>query len=291
VSVQNKVEYLLFLTLVWFFNLFGFERAKYFAKTFAVIFYYIFPLRKSTVISNLKIAFPQLTVKEIHQLAFNCYYSISITLFEILCLPSLSYEKVKSLMYCPELNLLKDLYNKGKGLVFLTAHFGNWEFGASFMSVQLNVPIYVVAKDQRNPYVSKWLNMMRQKFGNKVTPLGVSIKNIYAELRKKNILGIVGDQRGSREGMRINFFNRSTAVYPGAASLSVKTGAPIAVSLVARQPDSTYKASLDIIDPELLSGTEQEKVLEINQRYFAILESYIKKYPEQWFWMHNIWKY
>jgi Kdo2-lipid IVA lauroyltransferase/acyltransferase len=291
VSIQNKVEYILFITLIRFFNLFGIEKARIFAKPLAFVFFNFIPIRKAIVINNLKIAFPNLTIKEIHKLAFQCYCSISITLFEILCIPSLPVEKLKTLMDCPDLGLIKKFYDKGNGLIFLTAHFGNWELGATSMGAQLNIPIHVVVKDQRNPYVSQWLNMMRKKFGNKVTALGVSIKNIYAELKKKNMLGIVGDQRGPRDGMRIKFFNKSTAIYAGTASLSVKTGAPIAVAFIARQPDYRYKVFVEIIEPGLLPGSEEEKILEINQRYFSILESYIRKYPDQWFWMHNIWKY
>jgi KDO2-lipid IV(A) lauroyltransferase len=291
VSIQNLIEYFLFILLVRFFQLFGLEKARLFSKPLAFIFFNVIPIRKSTVIENLKKAFPEYSEKKIHKIAFNCYNSFTIVLIEIICLPRIKKEKLKLLMDCPQIQLLLDANSKGKGMIVLTAHFGNWEIGAASIGVHLGLPLHVVAKDQRNPYITNWLNRMREKSGNTVTPLGVSIKNVYKELKNRNVLGIVGDQRGPREGMRINFFNKMTAIYSGTALMAVKTGSPVAVGITVRQPDFKYKVFFEIIEPENLNGTDEDKAFKINQKYFSILESYIRQYPEQWFWMHKIWKY
>jgi KDO2-lipid IV(A) lauroyltransferase len=291
VSIQNLIEYFFFILLVRFFQFFGLNKARLFAKPLAVLFFYIIPIRKSTVFENLGTAFPDISENDIKKIAFKCYYSFTIALIEIICLPLIKREKLKYLMDCPQIQLLQDAYSKDKGMIILTAHFGNWEIGAASIAAHLGLPLHVVAKDQRNPYITNWLNKMRKKCGNTVTPLGVSIKNVYMELKNKNVLGIVGDQRGPKEGMRVNFFNKSTAVYPGTAILAVKTGSPVAIGIIVRQPDFKYRVFFEIIYPDNLSGSEEEKARTINQKYFSILESYIKKYPDQWFWMHKIWKY
>lgn len=290
-SIQNLIEYSFFIALVRFFQLFGLQKARLFAKPLAFLFFYLIPIRKSTVIENLKIAFPGYSEKKIYKIAFNCYYSFTTVLIEIICLPRIKKESLKLLMDCPQIQLLRDAYSKDKGMIILTAHFGNWEIGAASIAAHLGVPLHVVAKDQRNPYITDWLNKMRESSGNTVTSLGVSIKNVYKELKNKNVLGIVGDQRGPREGTRVNFFGKSTAVYPGTAILAVKTGSPVAVGIIVRQPDLKYKVLFEVIDPDNLDGSDEEKAYAINQKYFSVLESYIRKYPEQWFWMHKIWKY
>ncbi len=289
--IQNRIEYILFISLVKFFNLLGLEQARKTASFLASLFYYVFPIRKETVLGNLKIAFPEKADAEIKRIGKNCYKSFITTIIEISCLPYLSRETVKSLVNIPDLDLVISKYNQKKGLVLLTAHFGNWELGAISMAIQTGIPIYVVGKSQRNSYVNDWINMMREKFGNKVTQLGVSIKNVYKELKNKNIIGMVGDQRGPREGIRVNFFGRKTAMYPGTAQMALKTNSPIAISIVRRRPDFVYDVLIEIIETESLTGTEEEKILEINQRYMSMLESYVKQNPEQWFWMHKIWKY
>ncbi len=256
-----------------------------------IIFFYIFPIRKETVIENLKIAFPDKSDAEINTIAKNCYKSFIITLVEIACLPHLSDAQAKALSIIPNLEEVRSKYNQKKGLILLTAHFGNWELGAISIALQLDVSMRVVGKSQRNNFVNDWINMMRESHGNKVTQLGVSIKNVYREILNKNVVGMVGDQRGPREGIRVNFFGKPTAMYPGTAQMAIKTGSPIAVCISIRQPDYMYLIESEIIEPDKITGTDEEKILVINQQYMSILENAVRKNPEQWFWMHKIWKY
>lgn len=290
-SFKNKSEFFLFSAFVKLFNIIGIRHARYFARLLAVIFFYIIPVRKKTVISNLQKAFPELPITKIKQIALNTYYSFSLTLIEIMCVPFLPAEKVKKMVLCPKIDIIKQKYEQKKGVIFLTAHFGNWELGASSIALQLNTPIYVVAKPQRNSLVGDWLNMSREKFGNKVVMLGMSFRNIFKVLYEKNIVGLVGDQRGDPDGPRVKFMGIDSTVYPGTAVLALRTKSPIVVAIVERQKDFSYRIDAEFIDVEELEGTEEEKIIAINQRYSSILEACIRKSPEQWFWMHKRWKY
>ena len=132
---------------------------------------------------------------------------------------------------------------------------------------------------------------MRMKWNNKIISLGISIRNIYKELKNKNLVAMVADQRGPSEGLRVKFFGIDTAMYSGPAILAIKTGAPLIYGLTIRQPDFSYKVVLEEISLNNLPDDEEEKVREISQRLASFLEKYIKLYPEQWLWMHKIWKY
>jgi Kdo2-lipid IVA lauroyltransferase/acyltransferase len=291
VSVQNKIEFILFIAFVKFFNTIGLKSARKFSIILAFLFYYIIPIRKAVVKRNLSIAFPELNKEEISNLAYKSFKSVCIALVEIFSIPTLSKEEIKNLVSFPGIESAKKIYDEKRGGILLTAHYGNWELGAASVGIHLGVPVYLIAKAQRNDFVSKWLNDMRESAGNKVEMLGVSIKNVFRQLLNKNIIGIVGDQRGPNEGLRVEFFNRKTAVYNGAAMFSIKTGAPIFVSIMVRQPDYKYISVMEVIDPLDFAGSDEEKIQQITQKFMYILECYIRKYPEQWFWMHNIWKY
>ncbi|MCU7496716.1 MAG: lysophospholipid acyltransferase family protein [Ignavibacteria bacterium] len=290
-KLKNGFEYFLFTSLVRVFSLIGIKRARHAAHILAFLFYYVIPIRKSTVISNLKLAFPEKSAEEIKRLSYRTYYSFAVTIVEIMCIPYQKLETLKSLVKCPDLELIRKKYEENKGAILLTAHFGNWELAAISVAAQLGITMYVAAKPQRNSLVGDWLNMMREKFGNKVVMLGMSFRNIFKELKNRHIIGLVGDQRGEPDGPRVNFMGVSSAVYPGTAVLAIRTGAPVIVCIVPRQPDFSYTAHVDIIETSELEGTEEEKILEINQRYSSILEKYIRMYPEQWLWMHKRWKY
>ena len=289
--MQNKLEYILFLAFSFLSRLLGLKISIYFSKLIALFFFYVVPIRKNTVLENLKFAFPEMTQKEINRIAFKTYRSFSITLVEILYLPYTKDKKIENIIFIKNLNLIKEKYELNKGVILLSAHFGNWEYIAISSSIQVGIPYSVIVKAQRNPYITKWMDKYRQKWGNKIVPLGASIRQVYSELKDKNIVAMVADQRGPVDGIRVNFFGRSAAVYPGPAMLALKTGAPIIYGIAVRQPDFSYVTELVEIELNNLPENEDEKVKEICQRLTSYLEEIIRKHPEQWLWMHKRWKY
>jgi KDO2-lipid IV(A) lauroyltransferase len=130
---------------------------------------------------------------------------------------------------------------------------------------------------------------MRVKWGNKIVPLGISIRQVYKELKEKRIVAMVADQRGPSDGIRINFMGRKASVFAGPALLALKTSAPIMFGVTIRQPDFSYKLVIEVISTSDLP--EEEKIAELSQRHASVLEKYIRQFPEQWFWMHKRWKY
>jgi KDO2-lipid IV(A) lauroyltransferase len=200
-------------------------------------------------------------------------------------------DELEKAVVCPNINLIAEKHSEGKGLILLSAHFGNWEYVALSVSAQIKKTFNVVVKSQRNPYVNQWMNNVRTKWENKIIPLGPSIRNVYKEIKEQNIVAMVADQRGPANGIRVNFFGRKISVYPGPALLALKTGAPIIYGITVRQKDYSYIADLKEISTENLVGNENEMVIELCQRQASHLESMIREHPEQWLWMHKLWKY
>jgi KDO2-lipid IV(A) lauroyltransferase len=157
--------------------------------------------------------------------------------------------------------------------------------------MQVKLPFSVIVKPLRNPLVYNWMNNIRTKFGNEVVPLGISIRKTYQTLKEKKVVAMVADQRGPREGVRVNFFGKKVSVYTGPAALALKTGAPLICGIAVREKDYKYKMDLVEISQQNLPNGEEEKILELSQRYTSYLEKVIRENPEQWLWMHNRWKH
>ncbi len=289
--MKNRVEYIIFISFSYLFKLCGLKISRKFSSVLAFVFFYIIPIRKNTTIDNLKKAFPEYTIDQINKIAFGSYKSFAISLIEILYSPWMNLEQIEKAINCSNINFILEKYNENKGLLLLSAHFGNWEYMALSIGTQLKLPLYVVVKSQRNPFVTGWLDSIRTKWGNKIVNLGVSIRKVYKELKEKNIIAMVADQRGPSDGVRVNFFGRKAAVYPGPAVLALKTHAPILYGISVRQPDFSYKTDFYEISCSDLPENEDEKIIELNQRMFNYLESFVREYPEQWLWMHKRWKY
>jgi KDO2-lipid IV(A) lauroyltransferase len=289
--MKNKIEYILFIGLSYFTGLIGLNLSRKFSLFIACFFYYLIPIRKKTVLENLTNAFPGYPKKKIKKIAFGSYRSFSIALVEILYMPFMSKEKMERMVECNNSDLIIKRYNEKNGVILLSAHLGNWEYVATSVSIQVGIPFKVVIKTQRNPFVTKWMNEVRTKWKNEVVALGVSIRQIYRELKEKNIVAMVADQRGPAEGMRVNFFGRKVSIYPGPAIMSLKTNAPIIYGINVRQSGYKYKTHLYEIDRTNLPENEEQKIIELSQRHASYLEQVIRKNPEQWLWMHRLWKY
>ncbi len=290
-KLKDRLEYILFISFSYLFRLTGLKLARKFANILAFTFFYLIPIRKKTVFENLRIAFPNRHQKDIDKIAYGSYLSFAISIIEILYLPWMKESDMKNAVKVKNLNLITEKNKLGNGVILLSAHFGNWEYIAASVSLQLNKKFYIIVKNQRNKLVNDWMNKMRTRWLNEVVTLGVSVRNIYSVIKNNGIAAMVADQRGPEEGLKLEFFGKKTSVYTGPAVLSLKTGAPIIFGVPIRQKDFSYKAELIELDQSNLPEDFDEKVKVLSERMIRYLEKIISENPEQWLWMHRRWKH
>jgi len=289
---KNKIEFAGWIFFTKVVHIIGVKRIPILAKILAKIFFYFIPIRKNTVISNLTKAFPEKSKREIKKIAYNNFVSMGITFMEIMAFQKMDEEQVISLSDINNIELAQSKVNTGKGSILLTAHLGNWELGALTMGLVLEKRINVLVKKQRNKLVADWMSEIRERFNNKEIPLGASVRELYKTLISGGVVGIVGDQRGKKEdGIIVQFFNQPTVTFQGFAALAIKNRVPIVVVLNIRKSSGKYVFDIEEIDYENLPESLPDQIVELNQRYMTILENKIREAPEQWLWMHNIWKY
>jgi KDO2-lipid IV(A) lauroyltransferase len=290
-KLKYKVEFYLLVSFARIVGFLGLRNARFIAKPLAILFYYLIPIRKDVVKKNLSKAFPNLSRNQINKLAFRNYYSIGISFLEIVAIPFSSEEEINSIVVNHDSEIFHTSSYDESGLLLLTAHYGNWELGAVYVGMLLDKTLHVLAKKQSNILVADWIKKGREKFGNKEILLGSSIRELYKTLRNKGYVGMVGDQRGPKDGLKVDFFGQRTSIFTGTATIALKTKVPIIVPIFTRQPDNKYLISFDEISYADLDGTPEEMELAITQRYMKILQQKIENHPEQWLWMHDIWKY
>jgi Kdo2-lipid IVA lauroyltransferase/acyltransferase len=121
--------------------------------------------------------------------------------------------------------------------------------------------------------------------------LGPSIRHLVQVLKTGGVVGVAGDQRGPENNPRINYFGRPTSFYTGTATIIAKTNCNVVVGAALRQKNKNYLVYWERLDLESLTEDIDERVNAINQMYADFLEKIIRQYPEQYFWMHNLWKY
>lgn len=288
---KHKIEFFIFNSFADLFRVIGLSRTRRSTKYLAYLLYYLIPVRKNVVVSNLKTALPQKSDSEIRKLTLRTYQNILITFFELMYLPSIKEEEVQSSIVIDDIESIKRIVGTNKAAIILTGHFGGWEFCMSSLSLKFGREISLLAQPQSNPGVSDYVMRARAKFGNKIILSGISIRKIYETIKSGGIIGIAGDQRGHYEGPRFNFFCKSTALYTGAASIAIKTNCPVIMTAFERQKDYSYKMHMVELNCDNLPDENEEKIRVLTQRYITFLEKHIRKNPDQYFWMHKIWKY
>ncbi|MBF8296683.1 MAG: hypothetical protein HW389_3228 [Bacteroidetes bacterium] len=247
--------------------------------------------RKEVTLGNLRRAFPEKSDDEIAQIARGAYKNVGITLFEILWYPRMSREQVSESMHFDHPDVVRNAYKKGKGLLILTAHFGNWELLGGCLVVEFGFPVAGIARTQANRLVDRSLNERRLRFGNKVIPMETSLREVMRALRAGEAVGIVADQAAPKENVQIEFFGTKLPTHQGPSVFSLKMGSPLVAVFSVRRPDGSYDAYVEEVPSADLKEYNDENVTELTRRHVKITEDFIRRFPDQWMWMHKRWKH
>jgi KDO2-lipid IV(A) lauroyltransferase len=290
-NLRHLGEYLLFQAVAFLVQLLPLRFAQRLGSWLGEQAYAVLGFRREVTLDNLRHAFPEKSPKELDRLARASFRVIGKALFELLWMPRLTKDRLNRLFRFENPELVREIHARGKGMLVLTAHFGNWELAAQCFAVQTGIPLNVIVKTQSNPYVDKSINARRVKFGNKIVPMGVSIREVVKALRAGEPVGIVADQSAPKENVAVKFFGRLVPTHQGPAVFSLKMGAPLIATFPLLQPDGSYRARFVEIPTDDLVGLNEKNILELTKRHVRLTEEVIRQYPDHWMWMHRRWKH
>jgi KDO2-lipid IV(A) lauroyltransferase len=289
--MRNWIEFVAFNAVRTCILLLPLTAVQYVGKMLGTIAYYAIGSRRHIAIDNLQHAFPDASPRELKVIAKGAFRNYGITMMEFLWFPRLTDDRVARLVNINNPELLKDGFSRGKGMVMLSGHFGNWELIAFAVAYLCKIPFAIIIQTQSNALVDKVINTHRCLRGNKVIPMGMSVREIIKTLNSGGVVAIAPDQSGPMEGAFVEFFGRSVATHQGPAVFALRSGAPLQMGFIIRRHDGSYDVQLEEIASADLTGLNEENVRTLTQRHTALLERYIRKYPDHWLWMHRRWKH
>ena len=253
----------------------------------------VLKFKRRLMLKQIREAMTELTDEEVEKLLARVYRHLGLLLVEILRLPNffrLNTHKRVSVEGVEE-HLLPEI-EKGKGVLMLTGHIGNWELAGASLNV-LGFQLHPVVKEMKSEAGMYLLKRMRADNGIVTLPRKNSVRDIIRTLKEGRIITFVLDQNmTSSEGAFVDFFGRPACTMTGLATLSKKTGAPVAPIVFVRNPDLksfTFKV-LPALKWEEVGETAKDVILHNTQIYTTVLENMIRETPEQWIWMHKRWK-
>jgi KDO2-lipid IV(A) lauroyltransferase len=264
--------------------------AQFKGKGLGMIAYLIPMSRKKVALENIKQSFNAMTEREAKRLLRKVYMHFGQMFFEIPYVFRMTPHSLdRYVLFEGEENLLKAMSRK-KGVFFLTAHFGNWELMSAAGSLRFG-NVAVVARPADFAPLDRMINDLRSVFGTEVISKQRAMRRLLTVLKENKLVGILLDQNVDwYEGVYVPFFDRWACTNKGLALLALKTGTPVVPAFPVRQKDGRYRIIFEK-DVELHRTGDKTKDIEDNTEIFTgIIEKYVRKYPDQWFWFHKRWK-
>ena len=252
--------------------------------------FYLDKKHREIVLNNLKTAFGQeKSPDEINLIAKKVFENLGMNLMEFFRLPWLKIEDLEGYVEPEGFENLRKAYEKGKGVIILTGHFGNWEMVGVFYAL-MGYPFDVVVRDLDNPVMDAFVRWVRARSGNRIISKNRSMRGLIRTLSKGGMAAILLDQNVNwSEGVFVYFFDRLACTNKGTALLAMASGAVVIPTFIVRDG----RKHRVIIGEEISiknTGNRAADQLANTALFTKIIEDFVRKYPEQWFWLHQRWK-
>lgn len=264
----------------------------FFGGLFGVLAYTALVKYRNVTIDNLRSVFAhEKSEKEINKIARDVFCNLGKTAAECLSLRKFNAKAVKRLIKEEDYRPLKAILSKGKGIVVLASHFGNWEM-SSIGGVACGLDVTIIARRIYYPPYNKFLVSIRGDKG--VKTLYRDDKNVLRKslsaLKSNGVLGVAPDQDvDSIDGVFVNFFGKPAYTPTGPVIIAMLSGAPIVPTFMMRE---NGRSRLFVEEPIYIEKTDDRgrDIIKYTQKWSDVVEKYIRMYPSQWVWMHRRWK-
>lgn len=177
---------------------------------------------------------------------------------------------------------------QGRGALLVSAHLGNYELGAA-VTARLGYPVNTIVLTHQNPRVDAFFTSQRAMRNVRPIAVGMALRQGFAALRRNELLGVLADRDFFNNGIPLTMFGRELSIPRGPALFSLRTGAPIVPAFLTREPGDRFQLSFEPPIHPTLSGDETTDITRLMTATLAVLERYIRRYPDQWFMFRDFW--
>ena len=253
--------------------------------------YYFYPRLRRVGRRNLQIAFPEKSEGERRKILKAVYTSLGRLLAEFCLFPYYTVRNSSQVAVYQGFENFEAAERRGLGVLLLTAHFGGWEVGSFFHSLQGH-PIRIVVRPLDNPYVDRLVTEFRTLHGNTVVSKQDFARGLLHAMRKNETVGVLMDTNMTPpQGVFVPFFGIPACTASGIARVALHTGAAVVPAFTIWDPElRKYRVRFDPALELANTGDHEADAIANTALFNRALESYIRKYPDQWLWVHRRWK-
>lgn len=291
-TFRTNLEYWLVRVILGFFSVLPLSWAVVLGVTIGPLASWIPKLRR-TGQRNLELAFPEMNDRERARLLRGSFQNLGRQLGMFSHFPQLTPDKIRHMVEHDPIGLpdVRKAEAEGRGIIYLTAHIGTWEF-LSFAWSAIERPGSFIVRPIDNPRIEALVNRFRTRFGNETINKSAAARRCLRVLREGVWVGILADANTHpKEGVFVPFLGHLACTTAGAATFALRTDAAvIPIAAVWQKERKRYLIYLDR-QVELVRTGDQGRDVEVNTaRFTEAIERMVRKYPEQYLWIHRRWK-
>jgi Kdo2-lipid IVA lauroyltransferase/acyltransferase len=265
--------------------------SRAFAIALAQTFYLLHVRLRRVGMRNLELAFPEKSIAERKRILRGVFTSLGRELAEVCQFPKYTRENVDQVVVYDGLENYERAYSRGKGVLFLTAHFGAWELSAFAHSLHGHW-LHIVMRPMDNVYLDRLIQSYRTMHGNKTVAKDDFVRGLLAAMKCGETVGILMDTNMTPpQGVFVNFFGIPACTASGLARIALRTDAAVVPGFtIWDESIGKYRLRFDPALALIRTGDLEADIVANTQQFTKGIEEYVRKYPDQWLWVHRRWK-
>ena len=289
--MRHRLEYFPVWLLAGFIGLLPRPMARAFCISIGLLAYILFPRLRNVGLRNMEIAFPQKNRRERKKILRQVYRNLGRQMAEFCLFPRYTRENVSRIAIYDGFENFAEAHACGRGVIFLTAHFGGWEVGSFFHSIQGH-PLKIVIRPLDNPYVNAMVDRYRTSHGNSTFPKRDFARGLLSSLKQGETVGILMDTNMTPpQGAFVDFFGVPACTATGLARVALHTDAAVVPGFTIWDKTlGRYRIRFEPALKLVRSGDDEADALANTAAFNKVIESYVTRYPDQWLWVHRRWK-
>ena len=287
--MRHRLEYLIVRVLIAGVRFAPDSVVRACGNAIGLAFYVVDGAHRRIAERNLATAFPARSDAERRAIARAAFAHFGRLLVELLKFSTLTPAEMTARVEFDGEARARAAYANGKGVVFVTGHFGYWELQALVHAIRIE-PVAVLGRALDNPHLNRLLERIRQQTGNEVIYRRGTIRRVLRTLQAGRGVAVLIDQHiMSRDAIAVDFFEQPAATTSMVAALALRTGASVVPVFALPIAAGRYRM---VYEPPVApppAGSD-DAVREFTQRCTDVLEMYVRRHPELWLWMHRRWR-
>lgn len=287
--MRHRLEAALVFGVRGLLSIFPMSAARAVGGGLGMLVYWLDARHRQTAIDNLRAAFPARSEAERRAIARGVFAHVGCLTLEVLRLGSMSPAVFDAHIDIEGDERVREAYRKGRGVIFISGHFGYWEMFALGYGGRF-APMSLVVRPLDNPWLDAVLSRTRAMTGNRSLARQGVVRRILRELAAGRGVAMLIDQHlHGPDALDVQFFGRTAKTTSAVAAIALRTGAAVVPVFALPLPGGRYRIVAEHpIDPPPPEAPDRER--EFTQRCTDVLEMYVRRYPDLWLWMHRRWR-